>query len=77
MARIEIEIKTTRSLTSFLGRKRIFLAPYSQGVLNSAYAWPSQSTIGELTNRALAKIYNFLSKLTTLLFVDDSVVGLN
>ena len=58
LARIEIEIKTTRSLTSFLGRKRIFLAPYSQGVLNSAYAWPSQSTIGELTNRALAKIYN-------------------
>lgn len=57
MRRIEEEVKATRTLTSLLGRKKIFFAPYSQELLNQAYAWPSQSVIGELTLIALTKLY--------------------
>ena len=57
MYRIQKTVESTRSLTSFLGRKKIFLAPFGRELLNQAYAWPSQSVIGELTILALNKLY--------------------
>jgi len=56
--RIERELETNnRTLTSPLGRKRVFLGPKNRDLLNQAYAWPSQSCIGELAIIALTKIY--------------------
>lgn len=55
-ARIRQEIESTHTLTSLLGRKRFFFMQMSEELLNIAYAWPSQSVIGELTNRALVKL---------------------
>ncbi len=54
--RIQDELIRTRTLTSVLGRKRVFLAPFGPELLNQAYAWPSQSCIGELTNIGLTKL---------------------
>ena len=55
--RIQEKLKRTRTLTSLLGRQRVFLAPYGNDLLNDAYAWPSQSCIGEITIAAMGKLY--------------------
>lgn len=55
--RIQERLKKTRTLQSLLGRQRVFLAPYGQDLLNDAYAWPSQSCIGEITIAAMSKLH--------------------
>jgi len=55
--RVRDEVLRTRTITSLLGRKRIFIAPFGNDVLNQAYAWGNQSVIGELTNIALTRLY--------------------
>ena len=55
--RIDREIEHTSTLVSFLGRKRIFIAPLTQSLKNQAYAWASQSCIGELALVAMSKLY--------------------
>jgi len=52
MSRINQELQRTRSLTSTVGRKRTFLMPICRALYNIAYAWPSQSAIGEITEIA-------------------------
>jgi hypothetical protein len=49
MQRINGELRRTKSLTSPLGRRRAFLMDIGPDLYNIAYAWPSQSTIGEIT----------------------------
>jgi hypothetical protein len=49
MRRINNELRRTKSLTTPLGRRRFFLMDVCQELFNVAYAWPSQSTIGEIT----------------------------
>lgn len=49
MTRINTDIKRTKSLTSALGRRRFFMMDVCQDLFKVAYAWPSQSTIGEIT----------------------------
>jgi DNA polymerase I-like protein with 3'-5' exonuclease and polymerase domains len=48
MKRINEQIRRTKSMVSALGRRRVFMQPVCKDLFNSAYAWPSQSTIGEL-----------------------------
>lgn len=55
--KIAEQLKTDRTLTSLLGRQRVFFAPIGKDMLNDAYAWPSQSCIGELANIAITKLY--------------------
>lgn len=59
MRRIEEEVLRTRCLTSILGRKRFFFAPLEKkdNLLKEAYAFPSQSVIGEVTLIALSRLY--------------------
>jgi uracil-DNA glycosylase family 4 len=54
---IQNKLQKSRILTSLLGRNRVFLAPYSQDLLNEGYAWPSQSVIGEITVIAMSKLF--------------------
>jgi DNA polymerase I-like protein with 3'-5' exonuclease and polymerase domains len=49
MSRINTEIKRTHSLHSPLGRRRFFMMDVRSELFNIAYAWPSQSAIGEIT----------------------------
>lgn len=55
--KLQNELLTKHMLTSLLGRKRIFFGPMNQDLLNQAYAWPSQSCIGELTVLAMLRIF--------------------
>tara|TARA_R100000306_G_scaffold20824_1_gene24739 strand:- start:8033 stop:10504 length:2472 start_codon:yes stop_codon:yes gene_type:complete len=57
MERIKREVKETRSLVSLLGRRRVFVAPFSDELLRHAYAWPMQSLIGELNILGTSKIH--------------------
>lgn len=54
---VERELVAQGKLVTSLGRHRIFFMPFSNELLNVAYAWRPQSTIGEITNIALAKLY--------------------
>lgn len=51
-----------RVMTTFFGRRRQFLMPYSQDLLKSAYAYEPQSTVGDLLNLALMR-FNTLMPL--------------
>lgn len=57
MARIERTLKMKRYSESLLGRRKYWHIAVNQHILNKAYAWPSQSFIGEVTNIVLGKIY--------------------
>jgi len=62
MARINMQLKRTHAMTSPLGRRRFFLMDICPELFNVAYAWPSQSTIGEVT--IIAQNYlHFISDL--------------
>ena len=56
-ARIKQRLIHDRFLVSLLGKKRYFLGPLNDELYKQAYAWPSQSCIGELTIIALSKVY--------------------
>ena len=61
--RIQNELRKTRTLTNLLGRKHRFLdrwpKPGEEGSLfRSAYSFIPQSTVGDLLNNALVRLYN-------------------
>jgi uracil-DNA glycosylase family 4 len=60
--RIVDELRNTRYLTNLLGRKHKFLDRWPQDgksgrLFRSAYAYIPQSTVGDLLNRSLVKVY--------------------
>ena len=55
---IQMELKKTRSLTNLFGRKHRFLDRWGDGLFRSAYSFIPQSTVGDLLNKALIKIYD-------------------
>ena len=57
--RIKNELITGRRIVSLLGRQKIVIAPMSDQVLKQAYAWPSQSVIGEITLLGMVKMHYF------------------
>lgn len=56
-ARIRGIVQEHRCITSPLGRRRFYFAPFGVEVLNSAFAWPSQSCIGEIANKAMTRLH--------------------
>ena len=61
--RIQDELRRTRTLTNLLGRRHRFLdrwpKPKEDGQLfRSAYSYISQSTVGDLLNQSLVRLYN-------------------
>jgi DNA polymerase-1 len=75
--RIQEELKRTRTLTNLFGRKHRFLDRWGDSLFRSAYSYIPQSTIGDLLNKALRKIYDGLPslpfELTILLQLHDAV----
>jgi len=60
---IQNDLKRSRTLTNLLGRKHRFLDRWGDGLFRSAYSYIPQSTIGDLLNVALKKVYDSLSSL--------------
>lgn len=54
---IERSIKQNREIRTLLGRCRRYHAPEMHKIIKAAYATPSQSVIGEHTNRAVHRLY--------------------
>ena len=57
-AQIQNELRQTRTLTNLLGRKHRFIDRWGDGLFRSAYSFVPQSTVGDLLNTALVKLYN-------------------
>lgn len=57
---IQQELKLTRTLTNLLGRKHRFLDRWGDNLFRSAYSYKPQSTVGDLLNKALLRLYNKL-----------------
>ena len=55
---IEKELYRTRTLTNLLGRKHRFLERWGDELFRSAYSYIPQSTVGDLLNTALVRLYN-------------------
>lgn len=60
---IQEELKRTRTLTNLFGRKHRFLDRWGDSLFRSAYSYIPQSTVGDLLNTALLRIYNNLPSL--------------
>lgn len=55
--RIQNELRQTRVLTNLLGRKHRFLERWGDSLFRSAYSFIPQSTVGDLLNRAMVRLY--------------------
>jgi DNA polymerase I-like protein with 3'-5' exonuclease and polymerase domains len=71
-ARIEDEIKTTRTLTNALGRQRIFFGRIDEALFRTAYDWVCQSAVADLINQALVTLDDLGYEM--LLQVHDELV---
>lgn len=65
--RIQEELKQTRTLYNLFGRKHRFLAHWDDSLFRSAYAYKPQSTVGDLLNKSLLRIYTELPEEASLL----------
>lgn len=57
MRRVDSEVLNKHCLSTSLGRRRIFIQDYSKALKNQAYAWPNQSTIGEIAILAFSYLH--------------------
>lgn len=60
---IQEELKRTRTLVNLLGRKHRFLDRWGDSLFRSAYSFIPQSTVGDLLNTAIKKVYDTLEEL--------------
>jgi uracil-DNA glycosylase family 4 len=73
--KIREQIKSTRTLTTPLGRKRTFLGRLNDNTYRAAYAFSPQSTVGELLQIGIQNIYERHSDyIDILLNVHDEVI---
>ncbi|MCC7570646.1 hypothetical protein KO465_04820 [Candidatus Micrarchaeota archaeon] len=61
---IQQELRRTRTLTNLLGRKHKFLDRWGDDLFRSAYSFIPQSTVGDLLNVAMKKLYDTIPSLT-------------
>ena len=72
--KIQQELKKTRTLTNLLGRKHKFLKLWGDDLFRSAYSYIPQSTVGDLLNLALVRLYeNYGDELTIALQLHDAL----
>lgn len=73
---VENQVRSTRTLTTCFGRKRIFFGRMDDTTFRDAYSFEPQSIVGDITNRILTKIeLNPYSKMDLLLQVHDEIDG--
>jgi len=61
---VQQELKLTGTLTNLLGRKHKFLDRWGDTLFRSAYSYIPQSTVGDLLNKALRRLYDMLSTIS-------------
>jgi len=61
---IQQQLKLTRTLINLLGRKHRFLDRWGDSLFRSAYSYIPQSTIGDLLNTALKRLYDMLPSIS-------------
>jgi uracil-DNA glycosylase family 4 len=72
--RIRDELNRTRMLVNLLGRKHRFLERWGDQLFRSAYSYIPQSTVGDLLNLALTRIYNLYGdKIHICLQLHDAI----
>lgn len=71
---VEDELKHSRTLTTPFGRKRQFFARWDDKLLREAYSYIPQSSVGDLTRRALVRVDDEISEADFLLNVHDSIL---
>jgi hypothetical protein len=76
---VEAKLRIDRTLTTCHGDKRRFLGYWDTHLLDQAYAFIPQATVGRVTNRGLRAIYNSteqcLRRYDPLANVHDSIPG--
>jgi DNA polymerase I-like protein with 3'-5' exonuclease and polymerase domains len=74
---IQQELKRSRVLSNLHGRKHRFLDRWGDSLFRSAYSYIPQSTVGDLLNKALKRLYDSLLELpydmTILLQLHDAL----
>jgi uracil-DNA glycosylase family 4 len=71
---IEQQLRQTRILTNLLGRKHKFLKALNEDTFRSAYSYIPQSTVGDLLNFALIRLYeNYGEDLEIALQLHDAI----
>lgn len=75
--RVREKIERDRTLTTFFGKKRRFGERWGDELYRQAYAFEPQSTVGQLCNRGLRRVYDELcgQGVDLLLQIHDEVVG--
>jgi len=72
---VEKTLKTTRTLTNCLGRRRVFFGRLDDSTTRVAVAWEPQSTVGDLNNIILRNLFrNLPSGCFPILQVHDEIV---
>lgn len=71
---IQQELRKTRTLINLLGRKHKFLERWGDNLFRSAYSFIPQSTVGDMLNQALVRLYNtYGDELTISLQLHDAI----
>ena len=60
---VQQELKRSRTLVNLLGRKHRFLDRWGDSLFRSSYAFIPQSTVGDLLNTALIRLYNRIKNI--------------
>jgi DNA polymerase-1 len=71
--KIQEELRKTRTLTNLFGRRHYFLARWGDELFRSAYSFMPQSTVGDLLNKALVKLYYNHPEIDIILQLHDAV----
>jgi DNA polymerase-1 len=72
---IREELFRSLILTTPFGRKRIFYGKWSDKFLDEAYSFIPQSTVGDMTNRAMVRVYKQCPEAELFINGHDSLVG--
>lgn len=74
---VQQELKQTRTLTNLFGRSHRFLDRFGDMMFKSGYSFVPQSTIGDLLNKALKRLYDRLAttpyEIEILLQLHDAI----
>ena len=75
--RIQDELKRTRTLYNLFGRKHYFLDRWGDSLFRSAYSYIPQSTVGDLLNRALNRLYYYHgNEIDIILQLHDAIYSI-
>lgn len=71
---IQNELKTTRCLTTPMGRKHRFLEMWGDGLFRSAYSFKPQSTVGDFLNQSMRILYDkYGDEIDIMLQLHDAI----